>query len=427
MNIELSDFGKTVTMPSGLTDLMEDLGNALECSAGKRIFFFGGGNPAAIPDVNAIWRREFETIMQTPGDMESLLGNYADPRGSRAFLDTVVAVFNERYGWGITRKNVCVTHGGQAAFFALFNCLAGRFDDGARRKEILIPVAPEYIGYASQSVSGPIFRAKQPAIELIGAHEFKYRVDFGNLDIHPETAALVVSRPTNPTGNVLTDDEIYQLADLAETHGIPLIVDNAYGAPFPSMIFTQANTIWKPNMVLTMSLSKIGLPGVRTALMIGPEDIISATVALTTISGLNNNNVGQRIVEPLLRSGELFTISEEMVRPYYYNKAQFALQTLHDVFGDDVPWRVHKTEGALFLWLWFEGLPIDSHELYERLVARNVFVLYGNGFFFGLEEQEQPWQHINECIRISYAQEEDIVREGFAILAEEVKKAYCGQ
>ena len=41
-------------------------------------------------------------------------------------------------------------------------------------------------------------------------------------------------RPTNPTGNVLDDDEVDHLRQLACDHNIPLIVDNAYGAPFPT-------------------------------------------------------------------------------------------------------------------------------------------------------------------------------------------------
>ena len=34
---------------------------------------------------------------------------------------------------------------------------------------------------------------------------------------------------------------------------------------------------------------------------------------------------------------------------------------------DSVPYFIHRSEGALFLWLWFEGLPITAKELYQRL------------------------------------------------------------
>ena len=75
-------------------------------------------------------------------------------------------------------------------------------------------------------------------IEKLNDRFFKYRIDFDKLEIRENTAAMCVSRPTNPTGNVLTDDEMSKLFSLAELNKIPLIVDNAYGEPFPSIIFT---------------------------------------------------------------------------------------------------------------------------------------------------------------------------------------------
>ena len=65
---------------------------------------------------------------------------------------------------------------------------------------------------------------------------FKYQVDFDRIDMK-NVNAITASRPTNPTGNVLTDDEIARLCTLAEEHEIPLVLDNAYGLPFPGIIF----------------------------------------------------------------------------------------------------------------------------------------------------------------------------------------------
>ncbi|MEA7931692.1 aminotransferase class I/II-fold pyridoxal phosphate-dependent enzyme, partial [Salmonella enterica subsp. enterica serovar Montevideo] len=41
--------------------------------------------------------------------------------------------------------------------------------------------------------------------------------------------------PTNPTGNVITDEELMKLDRLANQHNIPLVIDNAYGVPFPGI------------------------------------------------------------------------------------------------------------------------------------------------------------------------------------------------
>ena len=100
----------------------------------------------------------------------------------------------------------------------------------------------------------------------------------------------------------------------------------------------------------------------------------------------------------------------------------FRFRWLHEELGDSVPWRVHKPEGALFLWLWLEGLPVPCAELYERLKARNTLVIPGHHFFPGMENDD--WAHKHECIRLTYAQDETTVRAGIRIIAEEVKKIF---
>ena len=89
----------------------------------------------------------------------------------------------------------------------------------------------------------------------------------------------------------------------------------------------------------------------------------------------------------------------------------------------DVNYRIHKPEGAIFLWLWFEGLPITSQALYERLKQRGVLIVPGHNFFIGMDAN---WPHKHECIRVSYAQDGDSVKAGVKIIAEEVHRALTG-
>jgi valine--pyruvate aminotransferase len=311
--------------------------------------------------------------------------------------------------------------GGQTAFFFLFNALAGHYPDG-RHKKILLPLVPEYIGYANQSLGSQIFAATKPRIELIGDHDFKYRVDFDAISIDRDIAAICVSRPTNPTGNVLTDDEVAHLAQLARQHDIPLMIDNAYGAPFPNAIFTRVVPFWDEHVILTLSLSKLGLPGTRTGIVIARPSIVSALASMTSIVGLANTNVGQAIVQPLMESGEILRLSNEVIQPYYREKSLQARAWIDQAFDPTLPYRVHASEGAFFLWLWFEGLPITSRELYQRLKARGVLVVPGHYFFFGLSDQDWPHQH--ECLRVSFAMPDKVVREGIEIIADEVARAY---
>ena len=401
---------------------MDDLGNAL-VSGGPDVRMLGGGQPARIPEVNALWRRRLEEIMASPGGLEKMLSNYDPPRGNPLFLDSIAALFRENFGWDISAKNIAITAGGQTAFFFLFNALAGKFKDGSRKK-ILLPLVPEYIGYANQSVGDDIFCACKPLIQKIGDHDFKYRVDFENLRVDDDIAAICVSRPTNPTGNVLTDNEISHLSDLAEKHDIPLIIDNAYGAPFPNIIFTEATPVWNEHTILTLSLSKIGLPGTRTGIVIASEEIASAVSSMSAIVGLANGNIGQAIMEPLIRSGEILKLSSEVVRPYYVEKSRQARAWVADEFDAKLPYRVHLSDGALFLWLWFEGMPITSEELYERLKKRGVLIVSGHYFFFG-DDDVDAWPHRHECIRMTFTMDERTVHEGIKIIAQEVAAAYA--
>ena len=78
-------------------------------------------------------------------------------------------------------------------------------------------------------------------------------------------------------------------------------------------------------------------------------------------------------------------------------------------------YQVHVSEGALFLWLRFPGLPISSAELYERLKARGVLIVPGEYFFYG-SHPDVP--HQTECIRMTFSMPYDVVRGGIEILAE---------
>ena len=420
MNKRFSKIGNLLAGGSGIGELMDDLGQAL-AHGGPDLKMLGGGQPAQIPEVSEIWQRRLREISGCATSSNRMLSTYDPPQGNPAFIAAIRDLLNDSFGWDISEKNIGLTSGGQTAFFYLFNLLAGEMADGTRRK-ILFPLVPEYIGYAAQGLEPSMFTSLRPDIEETGPHEFKYHVDFEKLEVGPEIAAICVSRPTNPTGNVLTDEETARLSEIAKQRGIPLIIDNAYGAPFPGIIFTDAKPFWDEHVILTLSLSKLGLPGTRTGIVIGPREIISAMSSMTAITGLANPSIGQQITLPLITSGDILTLSENVIKPFYLKKSGIAREAAHRIFGERFPWRMHRSEGALFLWFWFPGLPITSATLYERLKAREVLVIPGNHFFFGHEDP--GWTHRHECIRVSFAMEESIVSDGLAIIADEVAKAF---
>ena len=417
--MNFSTFGQKFTRKAGITELMDDLGEAM---SRKGMLMLGGGNPAHIPEVQNRFRQSMEQIMAEPQGFESLIGNYDGSRGNRAFIEALAALLHQNFGWDIGPENIALTNGSQTAFFYLFNLFAGEMPDGSRKK-ILFPLTPEYIGYTNAGLSDNLFTAERPKIELLDDLFFKYHVNFEHLHVDDDIGAICVSRPTNPTGNVLTDEEIRHLDQIAQQKGIPLIIDNAYGTPFPNIIYTEAQPHWNPNTIVCMSLSKLGLPNLRTGIIIAKEEIISAIGDLNGVIQLAPCGIGPRLALELTRSGEIMTMSNDIVRPFYQQKAQNAVAQFRSRL-EGLPARIHKPEGAIFLWLWLPEIPCTGQELYQRLKAKNTLIVPGHHFFPGMESSD--WPHIHECIRVTYAQDENAVLKGIDIIADEIRKAYEG-
>ncbi len=415
--MKFSAFGQKFTADAGITSLMDDLGNAL--ASGDDMIMMGGGNPGHVPEVQRRVQQILAELSQSEEDVRRLVGIYDPPQGEKQFIASLVALLNKEYGWNLTPGNVALTNGSQAAFFMLFNLFGGRYADG-HHKHILLPLAPEYIGYADAGIEADLFRAVQPDITFTDAHEFKYRVDFDAVEVTTETGAICVSRPTNPTGNVITDEEMERLEKLARQHDIPLIVDGAYGTPFPSLLFVDATPKWNEQIILCLSLSKLGLPAARTGIVIAAEPIIKAMSGINAIMNLATGSFGAMLADPLVRSGEILSLSRNVVCPFYKAKMEKAVQVFAEAMGEGgCRWYVHKPEGAMFLWLWFPDLPITSLELYQRLKARGVLVVSGHYFFPGLPDDD--WKHRHQCLRVTYSQDDDRVAEGLRIIADEVK------
>ncbi len=418
--MKLSAFGEKFSGPSGIVEVMDDLGTAL--SENPDMIFMGGGNPGRVPQVEAIFQRRLETIMSDPQQRHSLFGIYQAPQGDMDFRRQVASFLNKQCGWTLKPENIAISNGSQPAFFALYNMFAGTMSDGGHSR-IHLPLAPEYLGYSDVGLSEDFFSATRPTIELLDDKLFKYHVDFSTLNLTDDTGAMCVSRPTNPTGNILTNDEVAHLDEIAQRHDIPFIIDGAYGSPFPNIMFTDATTHWNENTILTLSLSKLGLPGVRTGIIVAREDIIEAYCNINTIVSLACGTLGPALAKELFKTGEILTLSRDYITPFYQQRSQQTVQWFQQSMAD-LPYRIHKPEGAIFLWLWLEGLPISSQELYENLKQRGVLVVPGQHFFIGMDDN---WAHKHECIRVSYAQDANIVKKGVDIIADEVRKAYLAQ
>ncbi|MBM5068529.1 valine--pyruvate transaminase [Vibrio parahaemolyticus] len=413
--MQFSKFGEKFNQYSGITQLMDDLNDGLRTPGA---IMLGGGNPAAIPAMLDYFHQASEEMLAS-GELVAALTNYDGPQGKDVFVKALAQLFRETYGWDISEKNISLTNGSQSGFFYLFNLFAGQQPDGSHKK-VLLPIAPEYIGYGDAGIDEDIFVSYHPEIELLDNGLFKYHVDFEKLTVDDSVAAICASRPTNPTGNVLTDEEVRKLDKLARENNIPLIIDNAYGLPFPNIIFEDVEPFWNENTILCMSLSKLGLPGVRCGIVIASEEITQALTNMNGIISLAPGSVGPALANHIIAKGDLLKLSSEVIKPFYKQKSQRAVELLQQAITDE-RFRIHKPEGAIFLWLWFDELPITTMELYQRLKARGVLIVPGEYFFIG---QKDEWDHAHQCLRMNYVQDDEVMQKGIAIIAEEVEKAY---
>ncbi len=419
MRWQFSSFGLKFASHSGILQLMDDLGKAL-AAGGDDVLMLGGGNPGQIAAVQAELRARMKEILDNPGEFERLTGNYDPPAGEPRFLEALARLFKKELDWDVGPENLALATGSQASFFYLFNMFCGQMPDGSFRR-MLLPLAPEYVGYADSGVHEGLFLSWRPRIEELPGSLFKYHVAPPEEGLPSDIGAICASRPTNPTGNVLCDAEVERIYELARAAGVPFILDNAYGFPFPGIIYCDAKPFWAPGMILCMSLSKFGLPGTRTGIVVAPPEVAKAVSAFNAILCLAPNGFGAALARGLVESGRIIELSREVVLPHYRAKSETALARLVKGLAG-LPARVHKPEGAFFLWLWLKDFPISSAAFYERLKRRGVIVVPGNNFFPGLEGD---WRHKDECVRISYSQDDAIVAAGLDIIADEARAVYA--
>ena len=93
--LQLSNFGRKLTEKSGIVDLMNDLGEAVALR--PDMLMLGGGNPAAIPEIQAMWRESASAFLSNQPAFDKSLASYDSPQGDPSFLDAVASMFRDRF------------------------------------------------------------------------------------------------------------------------------------------------------------------------------------------------------------------------------------------------------------------------------------------------------------------------------------------
>lgn len=415
----LTQFGEQMSLLTGVRAIMKDIIETLRAEAGREFINLSAGNPVILPEVEQLWRDCTQDLLASP-DYGEVVCRYGTSQGYEPLVEAICTDFNRRYGLELSDRNILITPGSQALYFFAANAFGGRDPDGVL-KSIVLPLSPDYTGYGGISLVPEAVVAYRPTLDIdAAAHRFKYRPDFGQLEISASTGMVLFSRPCNPTGNVPTDAEVDQIVALAAPHGVPVFIDSAYAPPFPALNYAPMTPRFGANVVHCISLSKAGLPGERLGIAIGDADTISTLECFQTNLCIHSSRYGQAIAARAIASGALAHLAETVIRPHYQTKAAILAEAL-DTHMPAVPWYLHRGEGSIFAWLWFDQLPITDAELYQRLKQRGVIVVPGNPFFPGLAD---PWDHTHQCLRLSLTADPDAIVEAVRRLAEVVAEVY---
>src|SRR3989454_844152 len=192
---------------------------------------------------------------------------YPPSRGSDILRDRI-ALF---YGQGATRDHVMVTNGGSEANYVAFWGLLEKGD----RPALMIPnymqgwgLARAYGGHADP------FRL----LERRERGRGRWALDIGSLErsITRRTKVILVTNPNNPTGAILTGEEMESIVHAARSTGAWIVSDEVYRGAEGSG--TTSATFWgrHDKVLITAGLSKaFGLPGLRTGWILGPPKMIA--------------------------------------------------------------------------------------------------------------------------------------------------------
>ncbi|MES2393035.1 MAG: pyridoxal phosphate-dependent aminotransferase [Acidobacteriota bacterium] len=306
------------------------------------------------------------------------------------------------FGTDYTVEECVFTTGGK---LALFNAIQVLVDHG---DEVILPV-PYWVSFKDiiQYAGGKVVY-----VESDEAENFRITAKMIEAAITPKTKAIILNTPSNPSGAVVSPEDLEAIVRLAHKHGIYVLLDECYVyLNFTGKIVSGASfTECKEHVVVLGSLSKTyAMTGWRAGFALGPKQIISAMSKLQSQSTSNAATFVQKA------SVVAVTASQDCVgemRADYVKLRDRVLAGFKTIPGltCTVP------EGAFYVYpnikafLGKGGVTTAGDLAAKLLTEAHVVVVPGEAF------------GTNEHIRLSYAVSGDVIDKGVERL-----RAYLGK
>lgn len=376
--------------PSGTLKMFE-LANRLE-SEGRRIFHFQVGQPD-FPTPDNIVKAGIEALKQG-------FTRYTPVRGIPPLLEAIESLYDRR---GIEidgGKNVIVTPGAKMALFQGFLSTLDTEDDVL----LLAPAWPTYRVMIRVVGAKPVDVNTGPGFDLDEEH-LKNAVG-------RTVSSLIINTPNNPTGGVLSKEQMKFIYDLAEDHDFVIFSDEIYedlvydGYKQTSML--EVDTTLERTLIINGVSKSYAMTGWRLGFAVGNEETIDNMVRIQqNTTSCATSFVQHAGVEAL--TGDQSSITR--MRSEYQKRRDLVTKLFNKIPGVTCL----NPKGAFYVFPDFSAVGLSSQTLAE-LFLKKAGVCTTPGIVFG--------KKYDNHLRFSYSASLTDIKEGIAILKEFLMTLY---
>lgn len=331
---------------------------------------------------------------------------YAPSAGVPELLDAVCRYY-DRIGVKLERSNVLATNGGSEALQMTMACL---LDDG---DEIIIP-EPYYPNYhTSVTLAGATIHPLTTCPEEGYRYAVRERVE---ACINEHTRAIMITNPGNPTGAVLSPEELKLMLDIAREHDLCIVCDEVYrefvygGEPLMSALQFEG---YEDNVIVIDSVSKrFSACGSRTGMLISKNKAFMSQAMKWCQCRLCSPTVDQ------VASAALYTLPADYFaesREEYKRRRDALMAKLRQIPGVVCA----EPKGAFYV---MAALPVDDADTFQHWLL-NEFNDNGETVMFACGEPfyGTPNTGKNE-VRMAYVLKQEDLERAMDILKIAIEK-----
>ncbi len=312
------------------------------------------------------------------------LTHYTHSLGMLRLREAIAARYAERYGVDVSPERVLVTAGSSLAMFYALGALIEPGDE-------VLAATPHYPCYPNFV---RFFGGK--FVPVPTDPNDGYRLDPGRVRaaVTGRTKLLLVNSPSNPTGAVLREDRLRELADL----GVPILSDEiyhglVYGDAAPSALQCASDAI-----IADGFSKRHAMTGWRLGYLVAPTKLMRTLQTMQQNFLISASAFVQEAALTALAEGDCYTA--DMVRSYR-RRRDLAVELFRDL-GFGIP---TVPEGAFYVFADASKFTRDSLAFaFELLECAGVAVAPGVDF----------GEAGRRSIRLCYAASEEAIREAAA-------------